>query len=90
MPVCDSVHMEGVSVPWGPLGVGRVGVSVQEGLCPVGVRIPLYSKERAVCILLECFLVYVETLQLEFFKNSPQYKNGNIANFVLVVSLGIN
>ena len=27
---------------------------------------------------------------LEFFTNLPQYKNGNIANFVLIVPLDIN
>ena len=27
---------------------------------------------------------------LEFFTNSPQYRNANIANFVLAVPLGID
>ena len=27
---------------------------------------------------------------LEFFTNSPQYKNANIANFILAVALGID
>ena len=30
------------------------------------------------------------SMALEFFTNSPQYKNANIANFVLVMPLDIN
>ena len=35
-------------------------------------------------------VVIQSTLPLEFFTNSPQCKNANIANFVLAVPLGID
>ena len=58
------VFTEGVSLSRG-LSVQGVsvqsGVSIQEGLCPEGGLCqgdPLYGKERAVRILLECILVF--------------------------------
>ena len=41
---------------WG--GSVSRGISVWGGLCPEGSLYPLYGKERAVCILLECNLVF--------------------------------
>ena len=45
-PVCDSVHKMGGSLSEGS---SVQGVSVRET--------PMYGKERAICILLECFLL---------------------------------
>ena len=61
------------------------GVSVQGGLCPGGSlsgRPPLYGKERAVCILLECFLVFhLHAVLVDFFvKYRSETVNSNTVN----------
>ena len=60
-PVCDSVHSGG-------------GLCLcSGGLCPGGLcqgdPHPLYSKERAVRILLECFLVLITMDSLKIYRN---------------------
>ena len=53
--VCEDYVFTGVCLSTEGVSPGGRGVSVQGGLCPG--RPPLYCKERAVRILLECILV---------------------------------
>ena len=75
----EEVSVQGGGMCQGRGSLSRERVSVQRGLCPgrgFSVReTPLYSYGRAVCILLECILVWLMFLLRHIFIRKDIRKN---------------
>ena len=63
-----------------------LGISMEGWQSFLSMRVEL--NEKTTRRPLEEVMV-LKFITIEFFTNSPQYKNANIANFILAVQLGI-